>query len=53
VLASQQPVYGRAGNASRAIFERLKSVDLDGILIKKFNDIAVVAKPSGASVAVI
>jgi UDP-hydrolysing UDP-N-acetyl-D-glucosamine 2-epimerase len=38
VLKSQSPAYGRAGNASRRIFEVLRSTPLDGILVKKFHD---------------
>ena len=38
VLASQSPVYGRAGDASRRIFELLRNTPLDGILVKKFYD---------------
>lgn len=40
VLDSQTPAYGRAGHASRQIFERLRMTPLDGILVKRFRDIA-------------
>jgi len=38
VLASQSPAYGRAGDASRRIFELLRNTPLDGILVKKFHN---------------
>lgn len=40
VLASQTPAYGRPGNVSRLIFERLRSTPLDGILVKRFRDVS-------------
>jgi UDP-hydrolysing UDP-N-acetyl-D-glucosamine 2-epimerase len=43
ILASQTPAYGRAGNASLQIFERLRSAPLDGILVKRFHDADAVA----------
>ena len=49
VLATQQPAYGRAGNASRAIFERLRSTDLNGILIKSFHDIEPASVPQSVA----
>ena len=42
VLASQSPAYGRAGDASRRIFELLRNTPLDGILVKKFHDAGAV-----------
>jgi UDP-hydrolysing UDP-N-acetyl-D-glucosamine 2-epimerase len=53
VLATQQPAYGRAGNASRAIFERLRSVDLDGILLKSFHDIGPASVTSSPGIAAV
>ena len=51
-LGSQTPAYGRAGNASRQIFERLRSTPLDGILVKRFHDAgAASTAPSHLAVA--
>ena len=36
-LQSQTPAYGRAGDASRLIFERLRRAPLEGILVKRFH----------------
>jgi UDP-hydrolysing UDP-N-acetyl-D-glucosamine 2-epimerase len=38
VLATQTPAYGKAGQASRQIFERLRTMPLSGILVKRFHD---------------
>ena len=38
VLATQTPAYGRAGQVSRQIFERLRTLPLEGILVKRFHD---------------
>jgi UDP-hydrolysing UDP-N-acetyl-D-glucosamine 2-epimerase len=40
VLASQTPAYGRAGSASRLIFDRLRSAPLEGLLTKRFHKVA-------------
>jgi UDP-hydrolysing UDP-N-acetyl-D-glucosamine 2-epimerase len=39
VLAAQTPAYGRAGDTSRLIFERLRNVPLEGILVKRFHNL--------------
>ncbi|MBX9845850.1 MAG: UDP-N-acetylglucosamine 2-epimerase (hydrolyzing) [Xanthobacteraceae bacterium] len=44
VIAADNPPYGRAGNAAKAIVERLRDVDLNGILRKRFHDL-----PAGIS----
>jgi UDP-N-acetylglucosamine 2-epimerase len=38
VLANQAPAYGKAGQVSRQIFERLRTLPLEGILVKRFHD---------------
>ena len=48
VVASQMPAYGRAGNASRLILERLRSAPLKGILMKRFNDLDAIGSAARA-----
>lgn len=48
VLKSQSPAYGRAGDASRRIFELLRNTPLDGILVKKFYDAGAPVPNAGA-----
>ena len=44
VLATQTPAYGRAGDTSRLIFERLRSAPLEGILAKRFHSLDVAGR---------
>lgn len=40
-LANQLPAYGRPGDASRLILEKLRDTTLEGIVMKRFRDIPV------------
>jgi UDP-N-acetylglucosamine 2-epimerase (non-hydrolysing)/GDP/UDP-N,N'-diacetylbacillosamine 2-epimerase (hydrolysing) len=50
VIANQTPAYGRAGNASRLIFEKLRNVPIEGILSKRFHKIGATGS-AGAEAA--
>jgi len=47
VIAKQAPAYGRAGDASRMILERLRGTPLERILIKQFHDAGAAASTTG------
>jgi hypothetical protein len=50
VLATQIPAYGRAGEASRKILWQLEGAALEGILLKRFQNLAAAcAAPARAT----